>query len=201
MIIEPFPLTARRSLPDRIVGRGRSVPAGSGPAAPRQRGVTLLELVIALAVLALLLSMAGPPYAGMVARHRLIAAAEHLAADLAEARQESARRGVAVYAVFQPGQAWCYAIALNPDTPCASSGGTGALKLVSSADHPGIALLEAANLSFDARDGSSLQAAVGHARFASARGDQVQVQVSRLGRAGVCAPADTSSPRADLPRC
>lgn len=170
-------------------------------AAATQRGLTLLELVITLAVLALLASTAGPSFGALVARHRLRAVAEHLAADLAEAREEAARRGTPVHASFESGEHWCYAITLAADAPCTGAAGDAALKVVRAQDHPGIVLVEAANLAFDARDGSSLQDSLGHARFASPAGDQLQVQLSRLGRARVCVPDPARPAASDLPRC
>lgn len=170
-------------------------------APPAHRGLTLIELMIALAVLGLLASLTGPSFASLVARHRLRAVAENLAADLAEAREEAARRGAPVHASFESGNHWCYAIALAAEAPCTGANGAAALKVVRAQDHPGIVLLEAANLAFDARDGSSLQPSIGHARFASSRGEQLQVQLSRLGRASVCIPGSAPAAQWDLPQC
>lgn len=55
----------------------------------RARGLTLIELLIAVAVLGVLAALALPDLGPRMARHRLAAAAETLALDLAEARVEA----------------------------------------------------------------------------------------------------------------
>jgi type IV fimbrial biogenesis protein FimT len=59
----------------------------------RYAGLTLIELCAVLAVLALLSALALPSLGHRLDRQRLHAAAETLAADLADARFEAARRG------------------------------------------------------------------------------------------------------------
>ena len=59
----------------------------------RPRGFTLIEAVIAMGVIALLMSLALPSFNDMVARARLRAAAEDLAIGLGNARLESLRPG------------------------------------------------------------------------------------------------------------
>ena len=60
---------------------------------PPTRGFTLLELVITLAVLGILSTLAMPSLGSRVDRARLVGTAEMLAADIAEARFEAARLG------------------------------------------------------------------------------------------------------------
>jgi len=59
---------------------------------PSSRGVTLVELVIALAVLAILVTVAVPSWRGLMRRHQVSAAAEMLRSDLAYARHEAVQR-------------------------------------------------------------------------------------------------------------
>lgn len=159
---------------------------------PRSTGLSLLELVIALAVTAVLVAMATPNLAGLVARERLKSTAFNLQADITLARHEATRRGRTVHLVFQPGGQWCYALSLDPNTDCKAPATKGAsspvIKVVSSDEQPGISLLEAANmaLSQSAQAGSTV--ALGRARFASPTGQQVQLVLGPLGRANVCAP-------------
>ncbi len=156
-------------------------------------GFTLLELAIALAILAILAAVSVLPFASLVARQRLRATVEHLRADIALARQEASRRAQPVHLVFQPGSQWCYAIGTGPLGDCLqSSGGAGSglIKVVRGADQPGVQLLLATPMTLDGRTGGSLRAE-GLARFASAQGQQLQVRLSALGHASVCAPAAT----------
>lgn len=59
----------------------------------RARGVTLVELLVVLALLAILLGMAAPSMADMLWRNRLAGATNVFTATLALARQESIKTG------------------------------------------------------------------------------------------------------------
>ncbi len=166
-------------------------------------GFTLLELAIVLAVTAILAALAVPTFASLVARQRLQAAAEHLKADIALARQEAGRRAQPVHVVFQPGSSWCYAIGTGPVGDCrqplAGGQATGLIKLVRGSDQPGVQLLLATPMTLDDRTGANLQGE-GMARFASAEGQQLQVRLGRLGHTSVCAPAAAAAV-AGTPAC
>jgi len=154
-------------------------------------GFTLLELAIALAITAILAAMAVPTFSSLVARQRLHAVVEHLRADIALARQEAGRRAQPVHLVFQPGSRWCYAIGTRPVGDCllaTATPGSGLIKVVRGSDQPGVQLLLATPMTLDGRTGGSLRAG-GLARFASAEGQQLQVRLSALGHASVCAPS------------
>ncbi|MDH4393622.1 MAG: GspH/FimT family pseudopilin [Aquabacterium sp.] len=154
-------------------------------------GFTLLELAIALAITAILAALSVPTFASMVARQRLHAAAEHLRADIALARQEAGRRAQPVHLVFQPGSRWCYAIGTGPVGDClqaVASPASGLIKVVRGADQPGVQLLLATPMTLEGRHGGSRHPE-GMVRFASAEGQQLQVRLTALGHASVCAPA------------
>jgi type IV fimbrial biogenesis protein FimT len=195
---------------------------------PPARGLTLLELAIVMAVLAVLSALAAPSMAARLRAERLLSAAEMFAADIADARHEAARRGRALHvqalAVAPPtatalqggkpvagAASWCWAVATQAACPCAGetefaaaaeaavAGQTGAaslcrLKTVPAREHPGVALLSAEPVRLDP-DG---QASAGLAAVFAAGDRQLQVQVSRFGRARVCDPDGRSS---RVPRC
>jgi len=150
------------------------------------RGLTLLELMVAVAMLAVLVGAAMPPVSSMLSRNRLRSAAEHLAMDLGEARQEAARLGQPVHVSYQTGPNWCYSLSTEPAADC-RLGGEKVLKVVSHQDHPGVVLAQAAAQRFDPASGASLTE-VAPVLLASPQGEQLRVRVSRLGRPGVCAP-------------
>jgi Tfp pilus assembly protein FimT len=171
------------------------------PPVRRRAGFTLLELAVVLAITIVLGAVAVPSFSGLVARQRLKSVAHGLQADIALARQEAGRRGMAVHLMFHPGPQWCCGVSAGFGVDCRqaqAAPGNGVIKVVRAADHAGTTLLEASAMAIDPRNGSSLLAD-GHARFASPQaGQQLQVQLGRLGRASVCAPA---APVPSTPAC
>lgn len=162
----------------------------------RRRGLTLLETMIALAIMAVLGAMAAPSLGSSMARHRVKAAAGHLAADLGEARHEATRRGTLMHVTFQAGSDWCYAITIDPQATCATTG-SAVLKRVSAKDHPGVTMVQAQTIEFNGPRGTGPETPA-QVQLVSARGDQLQVRVSLLGRAKVCSP---DGALADVPHC
>ncbi|HRD97202.1 MAG TPA: type IV pilin protein, partial [Rubrivivax sp.] len=85
----------------------------------RQAGLTLLEMAIAIAVLAILGSLALPPFAARVSRERLTRAAETLSADISQARFLAAREGRALHLRSQAGTDWCWSVSAATVCDCA----------------------------------------------------------------------------------
>jgi type IV fimbrial biogenesis protein FimT len=150
------------------------------------RGLTLMELMVALAIVAVLASLAVPGYGAQMARVHLKSASERLAADLAEARYESARRGQTLHVNFEPGPAWCYTVATTPSCACGSPQPCQLVRVVAGARRD-VVLAQASDLRFEP-SATALPAAA-HAELRSSRGEALRVELTRLGRAKVCAPA------------
>ncbi len=74
----------------------RHPPATVGRRAHAQRGVTLVELVVALTVLAIISFAAAPSFSGMLVNHRTNNAAMDLAGALSLARSEAVKRNASV---------------------------------------------------------------------------------------------------------
>ena len=156
------------------------------PALRRQAGLTLLETMVAVAIVAVLASLAVPGFGATLARLHLKSAAERVAADMAEARFEATRRGQAIHLHFEPGTAWCYAVATAPGCGCGAPQACQ-LRQALGRDHAGVVMARAEDLHFDPAAGTaSIPAAV---QLHSSRGETLQVEMTRLGRARVCAPA------------
>lgn len=63
----------------------------------RQRGFNLVEMLITLAVLAILLAVALPTFRDLIGRNQVSSASNALSADLAYARTEAITRGASVF--------------------------------------------------------------------------------------------------------
>lgn len=173
-------------------------------AGPCTRGLTLLELVVVMAVIAVLGALAVPSMASRLRTERLWTAAEMFAADIADARHEAARRGQPLHieartsaaAASASAPAWCWAVATTASCPCGDAAAAAAcrLKIVPAQEHPGVSLLQAQAVRL-LPDGLADPAL---AAVFSAGDRQLHVQVSRFGRARVCDPAGAS---ARAPRC
>ncbi|MDZ7590704.1 MAG: prepilin-type N-terminal cleavage/methylation domain-containing protein [Rubrivivax sp.] len=144
-------------------------------------GVTLLELVATLAVLAVLCSLALPSLGQRVDRARLAGAAELLAADIADARFEAARLGRPLHVQARPGADWCWSVANAPGCGCAAAQACQ-LKTVQAPDHPGVRLLEPFSLQLHPGGEADTQPA----RLEGRRGERLRVALTPLGRTRIC---------------
>jgi type IV fimbrial biogenesis protein FimT len=151
----------------------------------KHRGLTLLELMIALAVLAIVASLTLPSFSSATERARLKSAAQTLAADLAEARFEAAQRGQPLYIDYGGGNDWCWAVATAPGCSCGQAQACQ-LKTVRAGDHAGIALLEAGAVRLD--PAGATEGETSTALFQSSRGESLRVELTPLGRTRICTP-------------
>ncbi len=164
------------------------------PSTPR--GFTLVEIGVALAILAILTVIAVPSYRDSVDKSRLRAAVEALHADLQNARSTTQQQKAAVTAVFSTGTSWCYGItATKPTCSCAQVDPAQAdfceLRVVRAADVKN-ATLTAADFggspftSFEPVRGT---ATAGSVTVTSGLGKIATISVSALGRVATCSPA------------
>ncbi len=168
------------------------------------RGLTLLEVLATLAVLAVLALLALPSVSAMAQRQQLAAAAEGLAADLAEARMEAARSGQALHVQSQAGTGtWCWAVATQAGCDCqAPAAPQCRLKAVQASHYPGIALLQPVHARFEPQ--GTAQAGQGNAAapsgsawradLQSGQGDRLRVELATLGRSRICVPRSDAGP-------
>ena len=160
------------------------------------RGITLIECVITVAIVAALMSIALPSFGEAMARARLRAAAQDLALDLGNARLESVRQGAGlVYVSVRPGPSWCWAVGPVADADCHNPP-AGTLHVARAEDYIGVTITRGVDTAFDGRD--PLATAGFAAEFASQQGQQLRVQMTPLGRATICSPQGSSL---DFPRC
>ena len=146
------------------------------------RGVTLLELLVGLAILAVVGSLALPSMHGPLARERLSHAAQALAGDLADARFEAARRAAPLHIEVTPGTQGCWSVAAVPGCGC-SAPQPCQIKTVRALDHPGVRLVSGRGARVDAHGVADGPLA---ATFESAANESLRVDLLALGRARVC---------------
>ncbi len=155
-----------------------------------KRGFTLLELLVTIAVLAILLSIAVPSMQSMISRNRLKAATHAIAEDLQWTRSETIKQNRPLQMTLVLND-WCYGVsnASQGDCDCrlpTDDPGGCTLKRVSGADFPGISLdATFARTVFEPRRATATN---GSLILSSARGSSLKIILSRLGRVHLCSP-------------
>ena len=161
-----------------------------------QRGLTAIELIIVLAVTAILLVVGVPDFQNINEKRRLKGAAEAMRQDLRFARTEAIKRNQRVRLTFTgSGDAWCYGVALvgeacdctRPDQ-CRLD---GVRRVRDSGAFPGVDLVAASfagGRTFTTFNPIYGTAGNGTAKLRSPGGDNLWVRLSVLGRARVCTP-------------
>ena len=79
-----------------------------------KHGYSLLELMITLAIVAILATLVIPTYTSTISKRRVIGAAEAVLSDLRWARSEAFKRNVDIRVTFTMGGGWSYAINADP---------------------------------------------------------------------------------------
>ncbi len=87
----------------------------------KQKGFTLVELMIALAILGILVGVAVPSMQNFFERSRIASAANTLYNDLKYVRSEAIKRDANIYIKFTPGNDWCYAYSDTTGCNCAET--------------------------------------------------------------------------------
>ena len=146
----------------------------------RQRGLTLVELMIVIVVIAILLAIAMPSFRDTIDKRRLVGAADNLLADLRYAQSESIKRNAQVVVAFTEGANWSYVINTTP------------AKTTNGSDYKGSSITVATTgdtITFDPRRGTILQAPGSEATLVtitSALGASVGLAVDPLSRMRLC---------------
>lgn len=165
-----------------------------------QQGFTVLELMITVAVLAVVLTLGVPSMSAAMEKRRTIAAAEQIYSQLQLARFESVARSQQVFANIVGGNSWAIGVSNNSacdpsdNSPACSlpdmTGANAVTQIVSSANFSTVSVTtSAAQITFSPQRATASSADIdivsnGDVGFA------LRVEVSLLGRIGICSPAD-----------
>lgn len=85
-------------------------------------GMTLIEFMVLLAMVAILALIAYPSFTSLVQRYRITGEAETLFSTLQYARSEAIKRNMTVYVTFTSGDDWCYGMNTGSACNCTLSG-------------------------------------------------------------------------------
>lgn len=173
----------------------------------KQRGFTLIELMVTVAILAILAVVGIPSFLSAIEKNRLKNAVEEVYGLLVEARSEAVVRSRDTL-IDVDGGAWCVgyreqnATGTLGNCDCtvtnladanvcsARTGGTNVLKRVTGADFPGVTISTGStNTSFDPVRGT----AAGRTITLQSGDWEVDVVISSLGRVRTCTPAGEAS--------
>ena len=182
------------------------------------KGFTLIELMVTIAVLAILMAIAVPSFNDFFQRYRLRGAADDVATLLAVARTEAVARNRNVAVVFSgAGAAWCVGAegAAEPAAPgdlvvtapsCNCSGdctiGDRVMERRGAAyDGVTVAAIPAGFI-FNRLTGAVNPLGMTTMTFQSPNGTySLAVNVSPLGRGRLCVPDDGSPSMSGFPKC
>jgi len=85
------------------------------------KGLTFLEVIVALGILGIIVGLAIPSFQDIVNRNRLKAVTETFYNDLKYAHSESIKRRSDIYVTFTAGTNWCYGIDDSAPCECATA--------------------------------------------------------------------------------
>ena len=161
-------------------------------ASSAQRGVTLIELMLVIALLGIVATITLPSFTAFLDRNRLEGAIGALYDDLQWARSEAVKRNQTLQVAFTPGRPWRYTLLDAAGLP---------IKAVEGADFHNTtldvpALGGGSQLWFQPNRGAITDAAGlpldSRLVFQSALGRVACVHFNQLGRVHLCSPAGAS---------
>lgn len=109
----------------------------------QQRGVTLVETLMAVTILGIALALAVPSLQDIINKKRIKSAIETLYTDMKLIHSESIKRQSNLFVSFQSGANWCYGVDDSSECDCSTSNDCqidGVEKVVRASDFNGITM-------------------------------------------------------------
>ncbi|MBN2843669.1 MAG: GspH/FimT family pseudopilin [Sedimentisphaerales bacterium] len=151
----------------------------------RFAGFTLVELMVTLAVFAILAALAAPSFNGILEKRRLVGAAEGLFADLQFAKAEAIKRNRTIRLQVTTGNTWCYGLDDDAGTACDCNSNACELgstsRNITSSEYENIQLVNGSVVEFEPVRGMPDTTATFQFRIGDG-GDVKNVTVSSIGR-------------------
>lgn len=163
-----------------------------------QRGLTLIELIIGMTIIAILASIAVPSFSNMNASQEVAGAAEKIYQNLLFARSESVKQNKNIHVSVTTGSSWCYGFTDSGSScSCGTSGSctvNGAEKVVSSSEYKNITLAVGGSLNINGSNFNSTRGSLERNGSAlndgtitiSRGGNSATISINALGRPSIC---------------
>ena len=161
------------------------------------RGFTFVEMVVTLAILAIILAIAAPSFNSFLDQYRVKRAADTFSAVLINSKSEAIKRNKKIRTVITGGGAtWCAGVTEEDTCDCTLTSGTnacqidGANRVIRSTSFTGVKLIGPATshiFRFTPQRGTVEGNET--VELESANGSKVHVIVSPYGRIKLCSPS------------
>lgn len=169
----------------------------------RHTGFSLIELMVTLAVLAIIVATAAPSFQSFLDKNRVVGAAEAVYTQAQAARSEAVKQSADMVLVVSSGASWCVGFSRNTGTPCdctaaiddedacsvIADGTNSVLKVVDGSAFNGVTVGAGAPASMTFSGVRGATTGAGSIQLQSALGRQMQVQVNAIGRVRLCSPS------------
>jgi prepilin-type N-terminal cleavage/methylation domain-containing protein len=165
-----------------------------------QRGFTLIELIVAMAVFGILVTIAVPSFTSMMDSIRVKRAADAISAFMVNAKSEAIKRNTRVRVVFQSasgGASWCAGMTTANTCDCLATPNTctldGVDRVLTGSSYQNIVLNNPADGTVFAFSPNRGTVNSGNAQVQSDNGLQVRVVVTGTGRIRLCSPSGSGN--------
>lgn len=164
----------------------------------KTQGFTLIEMMVTVAVLAIIVSIAAPSFNSFFDRYRVKRAADTLSSFLINAKSEAIKRNKNVSAVITgSGTTWCVGMTESSTCNCSTANACqieGADRVINSTSFNGVKLLGPdTGHAFEFKTQRGAVTGFDTVQLESANGAKVNVRVSMVGRIKLCSPSGTGN--------